>query len=128
VVSTDDYTTGSLKNRTDLNVGLSKSLLNDRLKVTVGNNFQLQGPQTARPANNGIAGNVAVDYQLSRDGRYMLRFFRRNQYEGILDGYIVETGMSFVLSGDYNRIMQLLRPKKQKLANTETTNQTTTAQ
>jgi len=128
VVSTDDYTTGSLKNRTDLNVGLSKSLLNDRLKVTVGNNFQLQGPQTARPANNGIAGNVAVDYQLSRDGRYMLRFFRRNQYEGILDGYIVETGMSFVLSGDYNRIMQLLRPKKQKLATTDSTNQTTTAQ
>jgi len=128
VVSTDDYTTGSLKNRTDLNVGLSKSLLSDRLKVTVGNNFQLQGPQTARPANNGVAGNVAVDYQLSRDGRYMLRFFRRNQYEGILDGYIVETGMSFVLSGDYNRIMQLLRPKKQKLANIQSTNQTTTAQ
>jgi translocation and assembly module TamB len=127
VVSTDDYTTGSLKNRTDLNVGLSKSLLNDRLKVSVGNNFQLQGPQTARPANNGLGGNIAVDYQLSRDGRYMLRFFRRNQYEGVVDGYVIETGMSFILSGDYNKIMDLLRRKKQKVATTGATDQNTTA-
>jgi len=123
VVSTDDYTTGSLKNRTDLNVGLSKSLLNERLKVTVGNNFQLEGPQATKPTNNGIGGNVAVDYQLSRDGRYMLRFFRRNQYEGIVDGYIIETGMSFILSGDYNKIMELIRRKKQKVTSIGTTNQ-----
>jgi translocation and assembly module TamB len=127
VVSTDDYTTGSLRNRTDLNVGLSKSLLNDRLKVSVGNNFQLQGPQTARPANNGLGGNIAVDYQLSRDGRYMLRFFRRNQYEGVVDGYVIETGMSFILSGDYNNIMELIRRKKQKVANSGATDQNTTA-
>jgi translocation and assembly module TamB len=127
VVSTDDYTTGSLRNRTDLNVGLSKSLLNDRLKVSVGNNFQLQGPQTARPANNGLGGNIAVDYQLSRDGRYMLRFFRRNQYEGVVDGYVIETGMSFILSGDYNNIMELIRRKKQKVVNSGATDQNTTA-
>jgi translocation and assembly module TamB len=125
VVSTDDYTTGSLKNRTDLNVGLSKSLLNERLKVTVGNNFQLEGPQATKPTNNGIGGNVAVDYQLSRDGRYMLRFFRRNQYEGIVDGYIIETGMSFILSGDYDRIMELIRRKKQKVTSTGSTNENT---
>ncbi|MGZ3950852.1 MAG: translocation/assembly module TamB domain-containing protein, partial [Flavisolibacter sp.] len=34
VTSTDDYTTGSLQNRTDLNVGLSKRLLSDRLKIS----------------------------------------------------------------------------------------------
>jgi len=128
VVSTEDYTTGSLSNRTDLNVGLSKSLLNERLKVTVGNNFQLEGPQTTKQSNNGIAGNVAVDYQLSRDGRYLLRFFRRNQYEGMVDGYIIETGLSFVLSGDYNNIMELIRRKKQKVTSTGTTNPNITGQ
>ena len=128
VVSTEDYTTGSLRNRTDLNVGLSKNLLNERLKVSVGNNFQLEGPQTTKPNNNGIAGNVAVDYQLSRDGRYLLRFFRRNQYEGMVDGYIIETGLSFVLSGDYNKIMELIRRKKQKVTSTGTTSQNITGQ
>jgi hypothetical protein len=39
-----DYTTGQLENKTDLNVGISKKLLNDRLKVTVGSSFGLEGP------------------------------------------------------------------------------------
>jgi hypothetical protein len=34
LVSSQDYTTGQLENKTDLNVGISKKLLNDRLKVT----------------------------------------------------------------------------------------------
>jgi translocation and assembly module TamB len=112
VVSTEDYTTGSLRNRTDLNVGLSKRLLNDRLKITVGNNFQLEGPQNANQTSNNIAGNIAIDYQLSRSGRYLLRFYRRNEYEGIVDGYIIETGLSFILSADYEKIMDLLHKKK----------------
>jgi autotransporter translocation and assembly factor TamB len=115
VTSTDDYTTGSLQNRTDLNVGLSKRLLNDRLKISVGNNFQLQGPQNTRAENSNMVGNLAVDYQISRDGRYMLRFYRRNQYEGIVDGYIIETGLSFILSADYNRLMELLRKRRQRV-------------
>jgi hypothetical protein len=115
VTSTDDYTTGSLENRTDLNIGLSKRLLNDRLKISVGNNFQLEGPQNSRSQGSNIAGNIAVDYQLSRDGRYMLRFYRRNEYEGIVDGYIIETGLSFILSADYNRLRQLLHKRKQRV-------------
>ena len=132
VTSTDDYTTGSLQNRTDLSVGLSKRLLNDRLKISVGNNFQLQGPQDSRAQNNNMVGNLAVDYQLSRDGRYMLRFYRRNQYEGIVDGYIVETGLSFILSADYYRLMQLLHKRRQRVTPNGTeqkkgTNQNTTS-
>ncbi|HTM92831.1 MAG TPA: translocation/assembly module TamB domain-containing protein [Flavisolibacter sp.] len=132
VTSTDDYTTGSLQNRTDLNVGLSKRLLNDRLKISVGNNFQLQGPQNTRSQGTNIAGNIALDYQLSRDGRYMLRFYRRNQYEGIVDGYIIETGLSFILSADYNRLRQLLHKRKQRVTPNGTeekkdTNQNTTS-
>jgi hypothetical protein len=120
VVSTEDYTTGNLRNRTELNVGLSKSLLNERLKVSVGNNFELEGAQNSKRTGNNIAGNIAIDYQLSRDGRYMLRFYRKNDYEGIVDGYIVETGLSFILSADYNNIMELLRRKKQRVTSTGT--------
>ncbi len=32
LASTEDYTTGSRQNRTDLNVSVSKELLNDRLR------------------------------------------------------------------------------------------------
>src|SRR5947207_4272285 len=89
VASTEDYTTGSMRNRTDLNVNVSKKLLNDRLKISVGSDFGLEGPQTANQQGNNIAGNISAEYQLSRDGRYLLRFFEKNDYEGELYGYVI---------------------------------------
>jgi len=68
--SSEDYTTGQMANRTDLNVGLSKRLLNDRLKVSVGSNFELEGPRQANRNTSNLAGNVEVEYQLSKDGRF----------------------------------------------------------
>lgn len=112
VISTDDYTTGTRQGRTDLSIGLSKRLLSNRLKVSVGSNFQLEGPQNSNQQNNNIAGNVAADYMLSKDGRYVIRFYRQNEYQGIVDGYIIETGVSFIFSVDYNRFMQIFRKKK----------------
>jgi translocation and assembly module TamB len=115
VASTEDYTTGERRNRTDLNIGLSKRLLNDRLQVTVGSNFELEGPQNSNQKNNNIAGNVAVNYQLSQDGRYMIRFYRKNEYVGVVDGYIIETGLGFIFNMDYNKFSELLHRKKQKV-------------
>jgi len=114
VASTDDYTTGQKRTRTDLNVGLSKRLLNDRLTVTVGNNFLLEGQQPSNQQSSNIAGNISVNYQLSRDGRYMLRFYRRNDYEGLVDGYVIETGTSFLISVDYDRLSDILRARRIK--------------
>src|SRR5690606_23554083 len=65
--NTEDYSTGDLQNRTDLNVGLSKRLLNDRLKVSVGSNFEIEGGgQPGRQPSN-IAGDIEIEYQLSKD-------------------------------------------------------------
>jgi hypothetical protein len=112
VASSDDYTTGDRRDRTDLNVGLSKRLLNNRLTVTVGSNFQLEGPQQTNQSSNNIAGNVSVNYQLSKDGRYMLRFYRKNDYQAVADGYVIETGLGFSMTVDYNRFREVLHAKK----------------
>lgn len=105
--STDDYTTGQRENRTDLNVGVSKRLLDDRLKVTVGSSFGLEGPQQANQETTNIAGDVALDYQLSKDGRYMVRAYRKNQYQVALQGQVVETGVAFIITIDYNKFREL---------------------
>ncbi|HYH55738.1 MAG TPA: translocation/assembly module TamB domain-containing protein, partial [Anseongella sp.] len=106
--STEDYSTGQKVNRTDLNVGLSKSLLNDRIRVNVGSSFGLEG-QEARGQASTIAGDVSVDYQLSKDGRYLLRAYRQNEYEGVIEGQIIETGLSFIISLDYDEFKELFR-------------------
>jgi hypothetical protein len=112
VTSADDYTTGEQRSRTDLNIGLSKRLLNERLTVSVGSNFELEGPKNSNQNASNVFGDLSINYSLSRDGRYMIRFYRKNRYEGVVDGYIIETGVSFLISVDYNRFSELLRKRK----------------
>ncbi len=114
VNSTEDYSTGSMQNRTDFNVALSKRLLNDRLKVTVGSNFELEGAQQASQNSSGAIGNIAVDYNLTKDGRFLLRAYSRNEYEGIIEGYVVETGVKFIMSVDYNKFREIFVQRKQR--------------
>ena len=87
-----DYTTGEKLNRTDLTVGLTKQFLNDRLTVTVGNNFELAGPRqpNGKNASSTIVGDVALDYNISRDGRYILRVYRKTNMKGLLKGILLK--------------------------------------
>ena len=115
--SEDDYSTGTRSTRTDFSVGVSKSLLSDRLKVSVGSNFELEGPQNANRSATNIAGDLAIDYQLTKDGRYRLRAYRRNRYEGVIEGQVVETGLAFIFTIDYDKFKEILaRPTKEEKA------------
>lgn len=116
VNSSEDYSSGALEQKTDLEVGLSKKLLNDRLTVTVGSSFGLEGPKTPGQSSSNIAGNVNIDYALSADGRYRLRFYRRNQNEGIVEGQIIETGLGFTLVVDYNKFREIFQKKRDRKA------------
>ncbi|PIF33193.1 uncharacterized protein DUF490 [Flavobacterium sp. 9] len=105
--STDDYTSGSRENRTDLNVGVSKKLLDDRLKVTVGSSFAVEGQERANEQSTNIAGDVALDYQLTKDGRYMVRAYRKNEYQVAVEGQVIETGVAFIITMSYNKFREL---------------------
>lgn len=112
--STDDYTTGQKENKTDLNVGVSKRLLNDRLKVTVGSSIGLEGPQQANQKSSTIAGDVSLDYQLSKDGRYRVRAYRKNDYQVALQGQVVETGVALIITFDYDKFSELFHLNKEE--------------
>ena len=107
--SQEDYSTGSGQNRTDLNVGVSKMLFNDRMKVTVGSNFELEGNARPGEQTTNIAGDISVDYQLSEDGRYLVRAYRKNQYQVTLQGQFVETGIGFIINMDYDEFKEIFR-------------------
>ena len=113
--STEDYSSGNKNERTDLNVGLSKRLFDDRLNVTVGNNFALEGDARQNEEMTNIAGDITFDYSLSKDGRYMLRAYRKNDYQVALQGQIIETGLGFIITLDYDKFREIFeRSKKNK--------------
>ncbi len=112
--TSDDYTTGQRTNKTDLNIGISKKLLNDRLKVTVGSSFGIEGPQQVNQSATNIAGDVSIDYQLSKDGKYKMRAYRVNKYQVALQGEVVETGIAFIMTLDYNKFKDLFSKSEAK--------------
>jgi hypothetical protein len=93
---------------------VSKRLLNDRLVVSVGSNFQLEGPQAQTQNAASMLSNISAAYKLSKDGRYMIRVYQRSDYQGVLEGYVVETGVGFIITLDYNKFRDIFRKKKQK--------------
>ncbi len=109
--STSMSTEAGNKARTDLNVGLSKAFLNDRLKIAVGRNFQLENTASAATSTE-IIDNISLNYSLSKDGRYLFSAYRKNQYQAILDGFVVETGVAFTLTLDYETFKELFEKKK----------------
>lgn len=100
---------------TELNVALRKQLLNDRLTVQVGSNFDIENNNTQQQNQwNDLAGDISLIYDLSGEGRYKLKAFRQSTYEGILQGEVVETGISFIFIRDYNNFSDLLKSRKNK--------------
>lgn len=118
----DNYTDAT--QRTDLNLALSKRFLNDRLNITVGKSFTVDGedPLAKGQDNSNVSflPDITTTYKLSKDGRYMLKAYQKSEYEAILDGYFIETGVAFTLSMDYDKFKQLFRKsKKDKKAKQE---------
>jgi len=125
LATTDDYTTGDMRERTDLNLAASKRLLNDRLKVTIGNDFELEGPQTSNSDQNSvIPSNLSADYLLTADGKYTTQAYRKNYNEGVLQGYVTETGLNFIVSLDFNHFKNAFRKKKKESSMVKSTPKT----
>ena len=102
--------------RTDLNVAVTKKFMNDRLSISVGKNFGIEGQDASSNAQQGntFLPDVTVNYKLTRDGKYLLRAYSKNQFEVLLDGYVVETGMAFIVTMDYEKFRELFHRKKNR--------------
>lgn len=105
--SEEDYLSGSAQTRTDLGIGISKMLFDDRLKVTIGSSFEVEGNTRPGEKASNIAGDISLDYQLSKDGRYFARVYRKNQYQATLQGQFVETGIGFIITMSYDKFKEL---------------------
>lgn len=110
--SENDYLTGQAETRTDLNIGISKMLFDDRLKITIGSNFEVEGNTRPGEKASNIAGDISLDYQLSKDGRYFARVYRKNQYQATLQGQFVETGIGFIINMSYDKFKELFMSSK----------------
>lgn len=114
VRSYEDYSSGEEQGRTQLELGLTKEFMNDRLMIQVGGNVDLEGERAKSNDVSNIAGNLNVEYKLTPQGRYRLRAFRRIEYENPIEGELTNTGVGVSYSRDFRGFKQLFRSEKKR--------------
>ena len=81
--------------RTNLNVGLTQSIFNDRLTIKIGGVLQVDnGPRADEGSGlSNIAGDFVLEYQIDKLGNYILRVFQRSDYDAFNDSNSNQTGV-----------------------------------
>ncbi len=89
---------------TELQVGLSKQLFNNRLTIRVGGNFNLENTQQSSLQPGGysaIAGDFVLEYKLNERGNYLLKVFHKSDYNILLDANTTRTGVGVMFRKSY---------------------------
>ena len=115
IQSYNDYQSGQAQGRTQVEIGLKKELFNQRLTVQLGGSVDIEGERAKQNSTSEITSDVTIEYKLTKDGRYSLKGFRHNLYDGAIEGQIVETGGGVVYARDFNKWKEFFTaPKKRK--------------
>lgn len=111
----EDYTSsGAMERNTDLKMGVRKSLANNRLQVYVGSTFALEGQNQNENALSGLAGDITLEYMLSKDGKYRIKGFRVNEREVTFEGTIIKTGVTFMVVLEFNKFKNAFKRNNKK--------------
>lgn len=102
-----DYTDEGEQNNTELNVSAQKRLFNDRLTVQVGSGFEIENNSKDQNDKTPIIGNVNIEYALTENRRYRIRGFRKNEFQSVIDGQVIVTGISFLFNREFNKFKEL---------------------
>lgn len=92
------YTNGEQGSTTSYSYTMSKSLFDDRFKISVGGNYTTDASADENFSENLIS-DISFEYILKQNSNLSmyLRLFRHTGYESILEGEITETGVGFVM-------------------------------
>ncbi len=101
-----DYQGDSPQDRTQLDIAAQKKLFNDRVIVRVGSEVDIQGSNSTGEATP-LIGNVSLEYLLTENGRYRLRGFRRNEFENVIDGQTIVSGIALIFTQEFNQFNEL---------------------
>ncbi|MCB0579259.1 MAG: translocation/assembly module TamB, partial [Phaeodactylibacter sp.] len=103
----DSYRTtgqeGAASTVTDVGLGLSKQLFDDRLSIKVGGAVGL-GEGAGAEEFTALSSEFLLEYKLTEDGRYRVRVFRRPDYDIIQTSNTVRTGVSILYKKSFGGV------------------------
>jgi len=114
-LETNEETSSSAYDRTNLNLSVIKSYMNERLTFTVGSalDFGLSQQQATYAAVQFLP-NVTAEYKLTENGRVVLTFFYRDSYNYLSLGNHTtnSSGTSISYRRDFDKLDEIFKKKK----------------
>lgn len=107
-----DYRGTASQDRTKLNINAKDQFFDDRLIVSVGSSVDVNGSNQPGQKDTPIIGNVSLEYLLTKNGRYRLKGYQKNEYTNIIDGQLIVSGLAFIFDREFNKFSELFRPMK----------------
>ena len=96
---------------TDYNFQFAKRFWNNRFRIVIGGTVSTGN--TAQK-NETFIDNVAIEYRLDNSGTRYVKLFHEKNYESVLEGEVIETGVGVVLRKKVSKLGELFIFKKKK--------------
>ena len=96
---------------TDYNFQFAKRFWNNRFRIVIGGTVSTGN--TAQK-NETFIDNIAIEYRLDDSGTRYVKLFHETNYESVLEGEVIETGVGVVLRKKVSKLGELFIFKKKK--------------
>lgn len=120
-INSYDATSTGGKQYTDYSYQMSKSLFNNRVRAIIGGKFSTDSDPTENLKEN-LIDDISLEYMLTKRDNIFIKLFRHTDYESILEGEVIETGVGFVIRKKLLKLSDLFRFMKNKADNQQTSN------
>ncbi|MHA7942796.1 translocation/assembly module TamB domain-containing protein [Formosa sp. 3Alg 14/1] len=101
-----DYQGDSSEQRTQLDIAAQKKLFNDRVIVRVGSAVDIEGSDPTGE-ESPLIGDVSLEYLITPSGKYRLKAFQKNEYESVIDGQTIVSGLALIFTQEFNEFQEL---------------------
>lgn len=91
---------------TEVNLGVSQSLFNDKLEISVGGNVDVGSGNEERNGLSGVAGDFVLEYKVTDDGKYRLKVFQKSDYDVLNENNLWKTGVGFSYKTKFGKIIK----------------------
>jgi len=100
-------------NITEVNLGVSQSLFDDRLVITVGGNVDVGSGNEDRQGLSSVAGDFVLEYKVTEDGKYRVKVFQKSDYDALNENNLWKTGVGFSYQTKFGRVIRKRKMKDQ---------------
>jgi len=107
--------TAGLVKRNELQLAITKRFFNDRLSIDVGGDFDFGATDPySNASTTGIAGDFAVEYKITPDGRVTGKVFSDSDYDIIDERNKTKNGIALTYRREFDTLKELFNDPEKK--------------